>query len=373
MAREKPSGSKAWISLNPEIVVVLGLLLTCYLGMGLAGFSGDIPDGGMDGWLIIAWLSGSLLVSFVIAIVSVMGGIGGGVLFTPFMLAFTPVNSLIVRGTGLVVAMFSGLISTGGFMRKGLANLKVCIYACVAYGIGAFLGAMGAVKLAAGMGEAGEGVIRLALGGILLGLIVYLLRGGKKVEWPAVRTSDRFTAGLHLSLPYYEASLGRVVKYGLQRAGWFFLAIVAVGLLGGFFGMGAGWAIVPTQNLIMGVPLKVAAANSGVLLGMGDCIAVWPYVHSGAIIPLFAAPWLVGQVLGGLIGTRLLISVKSGFVRLLLIGFMGFSAYGLLTRGLTVVGWLPAVPMWVTGCVFVLIFTLVILSVLKEARIAEVP
>ncbi len=357
--------------LSIEIMIMLGLLVICLTGLMLIGFTTEPPAGGMDGRLLVSWMVGFFLISFAIAIVSVTAGIGGGVLFTPFMLAFTPVDSLIVRGTGLIVAMFSGLISTGRFMQRGLANLKVCIYACVGYGIGAFIGSASAIRLAAIMGEEGEGFIRLALGGILLGLVVFFLRGGKKIEWPDVPASDRFTASLHLSLPYYEASLGRVMNYTLHRAGFFFMAIMLVGILGGFFGMGAGWAIVPTQNLVMGVPLKVAAANSGVLLGMGDCIAVWPYIHSGAVIPLFAAPWLVGQVLGGLIGTRLLISVRSGFVRLLLIGFMGFSAYGLLARGLNSVGWLPAAPMWVTGVVFVLIFSAVIVFVIKESRKPE--
>lgn len=347
---------------------MLGLLVICYAGLALVGFIAESPADGMEGRLIAAWMAGFFLISFAIAIVSVMGGVGGGVLFTPFMLAFTPVNSLIVRGTGLIVAMFSGLISSGPFMQKGLANLKVCIFSCVGYGLGAFLGATGAIRLAAWLGEVGEGFIRLTLGGILLGLVVFFLRGGKKIEWPEIMVSDRLTASLHLALPYYEASLGRVVNYTLHRAGRFFGAIMLVGLLGGFFGMGAGWAIVPTQNLIMGVPLKVAAANSGVLLGMGDCIAVWPYIHSGAVIPLFAAPWLVGQVLGGLVGTRLLVSIKSSFVRLLLIGFMGFSAYGLLTRGLTSIGWLPPLPVWVTGGVLVLIVFAVAVSVIKESE-----
>lgn len=51
--------------------------------------------------------------------------------------------------------------------------------------------------------------------------------------------------------------------------------MVGVGMISGFFGMGAGWAVVPTMNLIMGIPLKVTAACSGVLIGMGACISVW--------------------------------------------------------------------------------------------------
>ena len=250
----------------------------------------DVRINGMGGMQIFWVLFGSFLLSFAIALLAVMGGIGGGVLFTPILLAFTNVNSLIVRATGLVVAMFSGLISTGPFMKRGLANLKICILAAACYGIGAFVGAIMAILVAKHLGQAGEGIVRLALGGIILGLAMYFIIGGQKIEWPIVKKVDGFTRRLNLTQPYYEASRGEVIDYQVTRAALLMVSVVLVGFLSGFFGLGAGWAIVPALNMIMAVPLKVAAACSGVLLGMGDCIALWPYLLTGSIIPLFAAP-----------------------------------------------------------------------------------
>jgi uncharacterized membrane protein YfcA len=218
------------------------------------------------------------------------------------------------------------------------------------------------------LGETGEGLVRLALGVILASLAIYFVVGGKKIEWPEVKRVDGFTKWLKLSQPYYEVSLNKVIDYPLTRAAWVICAIVGVGLLSGFFGLGAGWAIVPAQNVIMAVPLKVAAANSGVLLGMGDCIGVWPYLLMGAIIPVFAAPWLVGQVLGGLLGAQILIRVKAGFVRFLLIGFMFFACFGLLTKGLGMLGVIGAVPVWLNGAVFLIIFAAVTRSIVKFTR-----
>jgi hypothetical protein len=344
-----------------------------YVGLFLIGRGIEAPPGGMSGMAIVAWLFGFFFLSFAIAMVAVVGGIGGGVLFTPFMLAFTSVDSLIVRATGLIVAMFSGLVSTGPFMRGGLANLKICVFCAAAYGVGAFSGAQGAIYVAENLGQTGEGVVRLSLGVILLSLAIYFIVGGKKIEWPEVKKVDGFTKWLKMSQPYYEVSMKKVIDYPLTRAGWVLGAIMGVGLLSGFFGLGAGWAIVPAQNIIMAVPLKVAAANSGVLLGMGDCIGVWPYLLMGAIIPLFAAPWLVGQVLGGLLGALILIRVKAGFVRYLLIGFMFFACFGLLTKGLILLGVMGEVPMWLNGLVFVFIFAIVTVLIVRylkaEARL----
>jgi uncharacterized membrane protein YfcA len=180
-----------------------------------------------------------------------------------------------------------------------------------------------------------------------------------KIEWPEVKRVDHFTQWLRITQPYYEESLGKVVDYKITRAGFGLVTMCGVGMISGFFGMGAGWAIVPTMNLIMAVPIKVAAACSGILIGMGDCIAVWPYLLVGAIIPLFAAPWLVGQVLGGLIGAQILIKVKAKSVRFILIGIMSFSSFGLITRGLRTLGYIPAIP----GAVYIAVFLIIIVGV----------
>jgi hypothetical protein len=103
------------------------------------------------------------------------------------------------------------------------------------------------------------------------------------------------------------------------------------------------------MNLMMTIPLKVAAACSGILIGMGGSIAVWPYLLAGAIIPLFAAPWLAGQFLGGIIGAHILIKVKATSMRFILIGIMIFSSFGLVTKGLRILEYIPAVP----GAVYV--------------------
>ena len=353
-----------------EVNVMLLVLILSYIGLALIGWGAETPPGGMSGKAIFGWLFGFFFLSFAIALVAVIGGIGGGVLFTPFMLAFTSVDSLIIRATGLIVAMFSGLVSTGPFTKRGLANLRICIFCAAAYGVGAFSGAQGAIYVAKHLGATGEGVVRLALGGILFSLAVYFIVGGKKIEWPEVKHVDGFTKRLKLTQPYYEESLKKVVDYPLTRAKWVLAAIVGVGLLSGFFGLGAGWAIVPAQNMIMAVPLKVAAANSGVLLGMGDCIAVWPYLLMGAIIPLFAAPWLAGQVLGGLLGALILIRVNAGFVRFLLIGFMFFACFGLLTKGLGMLGVIGAVPIWINGAVFLAILIWCTRAILKHRKSA---
>ncbi len=342
-----------------ELIVMCGVVILSYIALTLISIGAETPPGGMSLNNISLLTFGFFLLSFAIATIAVLAGIGGGVLFTPLMLAFTPVNSLIVRGTGLIVAMFSGLISTGPFMKSGLGNLKLSTYSCIGYGTGAFIGAQGAILVSDRLGVTGEGFVRITLGIIVFLLALYFLRGGVKIDWPQVNRVDRFTKWLNLPQPYYENSLGKVAEYRITRAGLGLLAMVGVGMISGFFGLGAGWAIVPTMNLIMGVPLKVAAACSGILIGMGDCISVWPYLLAGAVIPLFAAPWLVGQVLGGIIGAEILIRVRADSIRLILIGILLFSSFGLIAKGLTTLGYIADVP----GAVYIVVLLVIMVGV----------
>jgi uncharacterized membrane protein YfcA len=161
-----------------ELSIMSVLVILSYIALMLISKGIETPPGGMTASSISGLLFGFFLLSFVIALIAVVAGIGGGVIFSPIMLAFTPIDSLIVRATGLIVAMFSGLISTGPFMKHGLGNLKLSLYCCCGYGVGAFVGAQGAIWAAKQLGITGEGIIRIILGIIVLLLAFYFLRGG---------------------------------------------------------------------------------------------------------------------------------------------------------------------------------------------------
>jgi len=215
------------------------------------------------------------------------------------------------------------------------------------------------------MGQQSEGMVRMVLGVILLSIAAYFTFGSH-MEWPEIKRVDRFTRWLNITQPYFEQSLGRVIDYQVTRAWGGLLAMFLIGLISGFFGLGGGWAVVPALNLIMGVPLKVAAASSGVLLGVGSCSGIWPYLLNGAIIPLFVAPWMVGQVLGGLLGAHILIKVKARFVRFLLIGIMFFTSFALVTKGLKTLGYMGEIPMPIFLGVFFVMMAAVVLAILGK-------
>ncbi|HMB31597.1 MAG TPA: sulfite exporter TauE/SafE family protein [Desulfohalobiaceae bacterium] len=316
----------------PELMVLILLAVLGYAAMGIfSQVTGTEVLSATSIWSIVV---SSFLLSTAIAIVAVIAGIGGGVLFTPVVMAFTSIDTLIVRATGLVVAMFSGLISSGPFMKKGLADIKVVFYCSVPIVIGAISGSFGAIFLSSHMGAMGDAVVRLALGLILIFIALMFILGGSKTEYPKAKKIDNFTHKLGLKGSYWEESLNDKVEYNLTRALPGAFLFLLVGFTGGFFGLGGGWAVVPVLNLVMATPLKVSAACSGVLLALGNSCAIWPYIMYGALIPVFVAPWMIGQVVGGILGAHILARIRAGVVRNILIVILILTSIKLIARGL---------------------------------------
>lgn len=325
----------------PELFMLLAAIVIGYAIMGvfshLEPSQVTRPDGSFLSlstnqiWLYVV---GFFLASTFIAIVAVVAGIGGGVLFTPILLAFSNIDSIVVRATGLVVAMFSGLISTGPFMRSGLSDIKIVFYCSVPIVVGALGGATSAIYLDKVMGPEGSALVRLLLGLVLVFIALMFILGGSKTEYPEPKKVDDFSRNIGLSSAYWEESLQKVIRYQANNALPGAILFFVVGFTGGFFGLGGGWAVVPVLNLVMAVPLKVSAACSGVLLAMGNAAAIWPYIMTGALIAVLAVPWMLGQVVGGILGAHILAKIKAGFVRNILIVILFLTSYKLISRGL---------------------------------------
>jgi len=321
-----------WFKLLAVIILVM-MLFSFSTGIAYAAEQAGSEPATM-GMSPIVFFFVFLGISIVIGIIAVLGGVGGGVIFTPLMMGFTPIDSFIIRATGLFVAMCGSLVAARPFLRRGLANVKILFFAGLPYAVFAVLGALLAGYVKTTMGEGGEAMIRLGLGILVIGIAFLIIFGGKKVEYPDVRNVDSFTERLALSMSYWEESMGKVVSYKVKRAPIGILAFCGVGLISGLFGVGAGWAMVPVFNLVMLAPLKVAAASSKVLIGIGDTAAIWPYIMGGGIFPLFAVPCMVGLVIGTMIGAKIMLKIKAGFVRWLIVAVMFGSGTKLVLDGI---------------------------------------
>jgi uncharacterized protein len=274
------------------------------------------------------WPLALFITCFLIGIVAVPAGIGGGTLFVPIIGGFFPFHLDFVRGAGLLVALASALAAGPYLLRGGLASLRLALplalLACMSSIAGALLG----LALPAS-------TIQIALGVIVLGIVALMLVS-KKSEFPQVPTPDRLSSALGIHGVFIDGASGRAIDWQVHRTPLGLVLFLAIGVMAGMFGIGAGWANVPALNLLMGAPLKVSAGTSGLVLSLVDSSAAWVYMNRGAVLPMIAVPSVVGMMLGARLGARLLHVLKASIIRKMVIALLLFAGIRALLKGLAI-------------------------------------
>jgi hypothetical protein len=275
------------------------------------------------GWPLILFV-----VTFLLGIVAVLGGVGGGVLFVPIIGGFFPFHIDFVRGAGLLVALAGALAAGPGLLKKGMADLRLAIPVAVIASSCAIVGAMIGLALPAN-------VVNIALGGTILGIVAIMLMA-KKSEFPDVREADNLSTALRISGIYHEVSTGQDINWKIHRTPQGLATFIIIGVMAGMFGLGAGWANVPVLNLMMGAPLKVSVATSKFLLSITDTSAAWIYVNNGAVLPMMVVPSIIGIMLGSIVGVRILAKTKPAAIRYIVIAMLLFAGSRALLKGLAI-------------------------------------
>lgn len=274
------------------------------------------------------WPLALFVVCFVLGIVAVPAGIGGGVLFVPIVSGFFPFHLDFVRGAGLLVALSGALAAGPGLLRAGLADMRLALPLALLASVGAVIGAV--IGLAAP-----ANAVQVALGIAIL-CIAALMLASRNSEYPQVTRPDALGAALRMSGVFRDPVTGREAAWRVQRTPLALALFAGIGVLAGLFGLGAGWANVPALNLVMGVPIKIAAGTSGFILSIVDSAAAWVYINNGAVLAIIAVPSVIGMMLGAFIGARLLAVLDARIVRRLVIVILLLSGARALMKGM---GW----------------------------------
>jgi uncharacterized protein len=274
------------------------------------------------------WPAALFVACFLMGILAVPAGIGGGTLFVPIVGSFFPFHLDFVRGAGLLVALASALSAGPLLLRGGLASLRLALPLALLASASSIGGAMLGLALPAHHVQTALGVLVLAIVGLML--------VSTKSEFPDVAQPDRLSSALALQGVFVDRASGRTIDWQVHRTLPGLLVFLGIGVLAGMFGIGAGWANVPALNLLMGAPLKVAAGTSGLVLSLVDSSAAWVYLNQGAVLPMIAVPSVVGMMLGARIGARLLNVLPGAVIRRLVIGVLLFAGTRALLKGLGV-------------------------------------
>ena len=296
----------------------LGVLL-----FGLALSPAAAAADGLPAW----WLWPVILfaVAFLLGIVAVIGGIGGGVLFVPIVGSFFPFHLDFVRGAGLLLALAGTLAAGPVLLRSGLAHLRLVMPLALAGSVASVAGAVLGLALP-------NDLVQVALGVtvIVVGFLLWRCKGSERFDVE----SDALGELLRLRGQFEDPAAGMRIEWRTHRTIAGVAAFGAIGFFGGVFGLGAGFANVPALNLLMAAPLKVAVGSSGLVISIINSSAAWVYINRGAVLPLLAVPSMLGIILGSRIGARLLHTMPAALVRRIVIAVMLVAGVRALLRGL---------------------------------------
>jgi uncharacterized membrane protein YfcA len=284
--------------------------------------------GGVVAWWV--WPIALFAVSFVLGIVAVLAGVGGGVLFVPIVGGFFPFHLDFVRGAGLLLALSGALSAAPALMRGGFASLRLAMPFALVGSVTSVAGALLGLALPVE-------IVQLALGLTILAIVLLMWRSGRDAQ-PRPGPPEGLAAALGMQGTYHDPAEGRDVAWQARRVPAGLAGFAVIGVIAGMFGLGAGWANVPVLNLLVGAPLKLAVGTSGLVLSVIDTSAAWVYVHRGAVLPMLVVPAIVGVMLGAKIGARLLRVAPAAIVRRAVIVLLLIASARALLKGLGIWG-----------------------------------
>ncbi len=309
--------------------VAVMVFLTLILGVATAFASTEAltlsqePTSDVAWWV---WPLALFVFTFVLGIVAVLGGVGGGVLYVPIVSGFFPFHLDFVRATGLLVALSTALAAGPGLLKRNLASLRLSMPMALIASAAAIGGAMIGLALP-------TNIVQTLLGATIIG-IVFILLLAKKSDFPIVPKPDALSSALGIMGIYREESLGKDIEWHVHRTPQALFLFIIIGVMAGMFGLGAGWANVPVLNLLMGAPLKVSVASSVFLLSITDTAAAWVFINKGAVLPLMVVPSVIGVMLGSRIGVKILATAKPKVIKWMVIGLLFVSGLRALLKGL---------------------------------------
>jgi uncharacterized membrane protein YfcA len=209
-----------------------------------------------------------------IGVVSALMGLGGGLFMVPLLGLLPEVTWQQAAGTSLACTLATSAAGSVALDKAALADLELVALLEVAAAIGALIAAAFLADL----------IPERALAAIFALIVSY---------------------AVYRMLRRKPAESGEGEESGSPEArnlGWGMLGCSVAGAASGLLGIGGGPIKVPLQTEVCGVPLRVALANSNLMVGITAGVGAAVYFGKGMILASLVAPCALGIGLGAYLG-----------------------------------------------------------------------
>jgi uncharacterized membrane protein YfcA len=246
-------------------------------------------------------------------------GLGGGVFLVPLLVVALglPMPQAVAISLTTVVATSSVVASrvTG----RHLINLRLGMLLEVATAAGGLLGGLTAMALTPLM-------LQYLFAAVMLFIAAVTLARRNRRNVQLASDADPGWLGGRFADP----QAGRVVTYRVKRLPLALAGSFVAGNLSSLLGIGGGVLKVPLLNAWCGVPLRVAAATSALMIGVTAVPGAIIYFGNGQLRPALAAAAVLGVQAGAPLAARLGLALTDKALSLLLVGVMLFVAASML-------------------------------------------
>ena len=259
----------------------------------------------------VAWPVGMTLVAGAVAGgLGALLGIGGGVFLVPFLnlVIGLPVRSAF--GISLVTVIGTSSVTSASPGRLSLVNLRLGMVLEIFTTTGGLVGLLFVHKFS-------EATLRLVFG-VLMALVAFVML--TRLDRRNVIRDPTADVGL-LGGRYHDDETGGEVAYRLRRTPVAFGMSFVAGMVS-VLGIGGGVLKVPVLNAWCGVPMRVAAATSALMIAATAVVGAINYFVRGDIVPELAAAAVLGVLLGSRAGFAIGARTNARGLKLLMAGVL---------------------------------------------------
>jgi uncharacterized protein len=273
---------------------------------------------------------GLAITGFVAGLLGALLGLGGGVFVVPALVLIFHLPFLTASGTSSVAVVATSTAGASTYVRNRLANIRLGLVLLISTTAVALVSSLVASLLP---NNVLSGLFSLVLLYTGISMLRSRWRGTQAAAVEAGLTDTVSESGLESS--YFDAATGADESYSPQNVRTGMGLSMLGGVVAGLLGVGGGIVQTPVMNLLMKVPLKVAAGTSNYMLGVTATSAAFVRYSHGDIDPLIAVPTALFVFLGARAGAWLVprtpnarLKLIFGWVALLIAGLMLLQALG---------------------------------------------
>ncbi|MCL4847683.1 MAG: sulfite exporter TauE/SafE family protein [Acidobacteria bacterium] len=247
-------------------------------------------------------------------------GLGGGIFLVPFLVAIVGLPFPAARGISLMtVIATSGAVTTGSASRQ-LVNMRLAMLLQIAAAAGGLTGGVTSHALS-------ERTLTAMFGVTMAGIaVVMMTRLTRRNILEANVVPGKFGGRV------FDPDTGQVVSYRVKRTPLAVIVSFVGGNLSSLLGIGGGILVVPALNAWCGVPLRVAAATSSLMIGVTAVSAAPIYYARGEIVAPLAAGGVIGVLIGSRVGLRLGVKTSTRTLKVLMIAVLLTVSVVMFTR-----------------------------------------